>query len=51
MRENSKSHDYGPGDTFCTHKREVASSTGFEAVGKIFHIHDPDAEEFAHEAA
>ena len=49
--ENGETHDYGPGDTFYTRKGVVAVWTVFETVRKIFHIHDPDAEELAHEAA
>ena len=49
--EDGKTHNYTAGDTFYTRKGEVATWTVHETVRKIFHIHDPDAEELAHKAA
>ena len=49
--ENGRNHDYKAGDTFYMRKGEVATWTVKETVRKIFHIHDPDAEELAHKAA
>jgi len=49
--EDGRTHEYGPGDTFYTRKGEVVMWTVIETVRKVFHIHDPDAEELAQQAA
>ena len=45
--ENGTAHEYGPGDTFYTSKGETVTWHVVEKVRKIFHIHDPAAEQLA----